>query len=127
MWPVDRKGLYEDSRLEAESGLPQSRTRKTSTRTYFSLALVSALGLSLYYLFARSPHFGPCGSSVELAHGTAEEVCPQTSAIAPVKNGAFLNALEAEFQTDAFKLKAYESLGGAVRVPYVALSSSQGW
>ncbi|KAI0731073.1 carboxypeptidase S [Earliella scabrosa] len=41
-------------------------------------------------------------------------------AIAPVKNGAWLDTLEAEYQTDEFKLKAYESLGGAVRVPTVA-------
>ncbi|KAI0333954.1 hypothetical protein GY45DRAFT_1368081 [Cubamyces sp. BRFM 1775] len=47
-------------------------------------------------------------------------VCPQTTALAPVKNSGYLNTLEAEYATEEFRLQAYESLGGAIRVPYVA-------
>ena len=112
-------------RLVAELGLQQSHARKTSASAYFSLALVSSLGLSLYYLFVHSLHFGPCGSSVELAHDTPE-VCPQTSVITPIKDCAFLDALGAEFQTEAFKLKGREPLGDAVRVPCVTLSLPYG-
>ena len=122
-WPADYKNTKEHAYSDAELG-SQSNARSLthhSIRKYISLAVLSALGLSLYYLFARAPHFGPCGSSAHLEPTFAEDVCPQSGAVAPVKNGALLNALEAEFQTDAFKLKAYESLGGAVRVPYVLL------
>ncbi|TFK92589.1 carboxypeptidase S [Polyporus arcularius HHB13444] len=94
--------------------------RPSGTRVYISLVLISALGLSLFYLFARSPHFGPCGSTVTRTHHISEEVCPQTTAIAPERNRAILDALEEQYQTEWFKLQAYESLGGAIRVPTVA-------
>ena len=124
-WTMDYKEEKdEDTRRDAELGYSRqtatSTARPGGTRTYFSLAVLSALGLSFYYLFARSPHFGPCGSAVKLVHGTTEDVCPQASAVSPVKNSALLDALEAEFQTEDFKLKAFESLGGAVRVPCVS-------
>ena len=89
---------------------------RRGTRTYFALALVSAVGLSLFYLLARSPHFGPCGSTIRLAQ---DDVCPQTTGITPQSNNALLAELEATYLTDDFKLKAFESLGGAVRIPYV--------
>ncbi|KAI0718091.1 carboxypeptidase S [Cerioporus squamosus] len=94
--------------------------RPGGTRVYFSLAILSALGLSLFYVFARSPHFGPCGSTITLARGISEEICPQATAIVPQKNRAVLDVLEEHYQTKGFKLQAYESLGGAIRVPTVA-------
>ena len=93
-----------------------STVSRRGTRTYFSLALVSAVGLSLFYLLARSPHFGPCGSTIRLAQ---DDGCPQTTGITPQSNNALLAELEANYLTDDFKLKAFESLGGAVRIPYV--------
>ncbi|RPD64023.1 carboxypeptidase S [Lentinus tigrinus ALCF2SS1-7] len=94
--------------------------RPGGARIYFSLATLTALGLSLFYFFARSPHFGPCGASTTLTLGALDEVCPQTTAIAPEKNRAFLDTLEEQYQSEGFKLQAYESLGGAIRVPTVA-------
>ncbi|KAH9933262.1 carboxypeptidase S [Amylocystis lapponica] len=47
-------------------------------------------------------------------------VCPQTSPIAPFAHSALLTELEQEFNTQEFRLEAYESLGGAIRVPTVA-------
>ena len=94
-------------------------TKQRSSRTYFSLAVLSALGLSLFYLFARSPHFSPCGASVAFPVEDVDGVCPQADAITPQLHSSLLNALEAEYSTKVFKLKAYESLGGAIRVPYV--------
>ncbi|KAI1793445.1 carboxypeptidase S [Ganoderma leucocontextum] len=92
---------------------------RSGTRTYFSLALLSAIGLSLFYLFARSPHFGPCGSTIRLAQDDFDGVCPQTSGIAPQKHNSLLAELEATYLSEDFKSKAYESLGGAVRIPTV--------
>ncbi|KAL1945098.1 hypothetical protein VTO73DRAFT_2718 [Trametes versicolor] len=106
--------------------------RGLKTKRFFAVALCSALGLSVFYLGAQSPHLRACGTAARAGvqehlpslfggnHADASAVCPQTTAIAPQKNGAFLDTLEAEFATDAFKLKAYESLGGAIRVPTVA-------
>ena len=120
MWPADRKQDKGSRPRDAELGVSRELpAAHRGTRTYLVFAVLSALGLSLYYLFAQSPHVGPCGSSIKLARADdiAADLCPQTGVIAPIRNAAFLNALEAEFRTDAFKLKAYESLGGAVRVP----------
>ncbi|EIW58397.1 carboxypeptidase S [Trametes versicolor FP-101664 SS1] len=106
--------------------------RGLKTKRFFAVALCSALGLSVFYLGAQSPHLRACGTAARAGvqehlsslswggHAEASAVCPQTTAIAPQKNSPFLDALEAEFATDAFKLKAYESLGGAIRVPTVA-------
>ncbi|KAI0761831.1 carboxypeptidase S [Trametes elegans] len=105
-------------------------TRSRRARKYLTAALCSTLGLALFYLSARSPHIRACGS----ATGTrikdllsswkgdidASAVCPQAKVISPERNSVFLNALEAEYQTRDFILKAYESLGGAIRVPTVA-------
>ncbi|KAH7926427.1 carboxypeptidase S [Leucogyrophana mollusca] len=45
------------------------------------------------------------------------EVCPQVSAIAPSSHASLVESLDQEYATEEFKLKAYESLGGAVRIP----------
>ena len=46
-----------------------------------------------------------------------KEQCPQVSAIVPEKNAALWNAFVDTIGTDAFKARAVEWLGGAVRVP----------
>ncbi|KAH7913034.1 hypothetical protein BJ138DRAFT_1146880 [Hygrophoropsis aurantiaca] len=45
------------------------------------------------------------------------DICPQVSAITPNSHGQLVESLDQEYATDEFKLKAYESLGGAVRIP----------
>lgn len=52
-----------------------------------------------------------------MAVASSKDVCPQASPIAPVTHADLLEDLEEEFDTKEFKLKAYESLGAAVRVP----------
>ncbi|KAH8103886.1 carboxypeptidase S [Cristinia sonorae] len=44
-------------------------------------------------------------------------VCPQAAPITPTTNAAVYKDLERQYATQQFKLKAYESLGGAVRIP----------
>ncbi|KAI0831872.1 carboxypeptidase S [Trametes gibbosa] len=125
----DEKLILDDTHLpfNAEQG-----TRRAESKRFLAVVLCSALGLSLFYLFARSSHLQACGSAARKGieellpiswlddASDASSVCPQTSAIAPEKNVAFLDTLEAEYGTEAFRLKAYESLGGAIRVPTVA-------
>ncbi|OSD05272.1 carboxypeptidase S [Trametes coccinea BRFM310] len=93
--------------------------------------MLSLMGLATFYLFARSLQVCAWGSAVRAQLDPAvlpwlEEaagvnaVCPQTTAIAPEQNSAFLETLEAHYATQDFKLKAYESLGGAIRIPTVA-------
>lgn len=54
------------------------------------------------------------------AHIVDKDVCPQASPISPLAHSDLLQGLENEFLTEEFRLKAYESLGGAVRIPYVS-------
>lgn len=112
---------------DSDLGLLDGRIKGQSTSrrvgwTYLSLLISVAAGLSLFYLFARSPHLGPCGSSANLSgsplltgHEADSAVCSQTAPIAP--DSKALSTLEALYQTEEFKQKAYESLGGAVRIP----------
>lgn len=47
----------------------------------------------------------------------AAAACPQTTPITPTVNAALLKNLEQKFGTTQFRSAAYESLGGAVRIP----------
>ena len=46
-----------------------------------------------------------------------DDLCPQVEALVPPKYESLLSSLDDEFGSSEFKLKAYESLGGAVRIP----------
>ena len=120
-WPTEiSKEKLDNPHQDAELGFAGRPERANGeTRTYLWLALLSAFGLSLFYLVARSPHLGRCGLTLQLSQDDLSGVCPQTNAIAPQKHSALLDTLEATYRTEEFRLKAYESLGGAVRVPYV--------
>ncbi|KAI0742034.1 carboxypeptidase S [Daedaleopsis nitida] len=78
-----------------------------------------ALGMALFSFAALLR----LGSNLSLRARSLSDsdsaVCPQTGPIAPEQNRVLLDTLEAEYQTEEFRLKAYESLGGAVRVPTV--------
>lgn len=49
----------------------------------------------------------------------AADVCPQVAPISPFTHSSLLTELEETFATTDFKLGAYESLGGAIRIPCV--------
>ncbi|KAF8449399.1 hypothetical protein L210DRAFT_3388880 [Boletus edulis BED1] len=46
-----------------------------------------------------------------------DDLCPQVEGLTPATHEALLQSLDQEFGSTEFKLKAYESLGGAVRIP----------
>ena len=53
---------------------------------------------------------------IEPAHAL-DDLCPQAEVLTPLGHEALLASLDEEFDTSEFKLKAYESLSGAVRIP----------
>ena len=108
-------GFVHDAQLHRTA---TSTVGQCGTRAYSFLALLSAIGLSLFYLLSGGLHSAPCSSTIQFAQ---DEVCPQTTGITPQKNSALLAELEATYLSDDFKSKAYESLGGAVRIPCVLL------
>ena len=46
-----------------------------------------------------------------------DDLCPQVEPLTPIGHEALLASLDKEFSSNEFQLKAYESLGGAVRIP----------
>ncbi|KAF8449398.1 hypothetical protein L210DRAFT_2662897 [Boletus edulis BED1] len=46
-----------------------------------------------------------------------DDLCPQVEALTSLRHEALLQSLDQEFGSSEFRLKAYESLGGAVRIP----------
>ncbi|KAA1468962.1 carboxypeptidase S [Dentipellis sp. KUC8613] len=46
-----------------------------------------------------------------------DDLCPQADPISPNKHAKLAGSLDIWFQEDAYKLWAYENLGGAVRIP----------
>jgi hypothetical protein len=99
----------------------QSYKRQCSALRSKILNFACFLGLALTF-----HHFWP--SSVFSAHESqrllaiADEMCPQVSAIVPSSHAPLIDTLDEVYGTKEFKLKAYESLGGAVRIPWVFLS-----
>lgn len=49
-----------------------------------------------------------------------DNLCPQVKAFTSPKYEALLRSLDKEFDSTEFRLKAYELLGGAVRIPWVS-------
>lgn len=49
------------------------------------------------------------------------DVCPQPEALFPSKHAELAAGLESVFADEAYKLKAYKALGGAVQIPYVVV------
>ena len=94
--------------------LPRS---SRSTITCYRLLKLAGL-LSLVLLVQRFWHLP------SLLHGWERErvvglddLCPQVEPLTPVGHEALLASLDKEFISNEFQLKAYESLGGAVRIP----------
>ena len=74
-----------------------------------ALACANALG------FAPLPEFVSDALLPELYN--AKPQCPQVSAIVPEKNAGLWDSVGSTIGSDAFKARAVEWLGGAVRVP----------
>lgn len=69
-------------------------------------------------------HFWPATFLHRYYHGwesetalAIDDICPQFEVLIPPGHEALLDSLDKEFGSSEFKLKAYESLGGAVRIP----------
>jgi Gly-Xaa carboxypeptidase len=81
------------------------------------------LGLACFLSLALLAHrFWPSLTSAAFSthKGSPVDVnsmCPQVSAISPSSYAPLIDSLDEEYGTEEFKLKAYESLGGAVRIP----------
>lgn len=98
-------------------GAPKSTRSARRRRTSFRILLVvSCIVLSvLHYRLWSSP-------SVHLEFASdlkTPSACPQAAPINPVAGASVRKDLEVEYASETFKLQAYESLGGAVRIPYV--------
>ncbi|KAI0041286.1 carboxypeptidase S [Auriscalpium vulgare] len=48
---------------------------------------------------------------------SSSALCPQVQPIVPSRHGELLDAIDARLEAEEFRLWAYESLGGAVRIP----------
>ncbi|OJA18441.1 hypothetical protein AZE42_05816, partial [Rhizopogon vesiculosus] len=94
------------------------RRQRSSLR---SKALSFACFLSLALLAHRFwPYLTSAVFSADSRLSVDEDsMCPQVSAISPSNYASLIDSLDEEYGTKEFKLKAYESLGAAVRIPTV--------
>ena len=126
--PVYTKETDAELALNHTSSLETNRGRFAR----WSRVMVCLVFVGLALLSIPMPSFDCTGmmSGFDLPGGQDstmdKDVCPQASPIAPLANSDLLQAIENEFLTETFRLKAYESLGGSVRIPYVCLVESAG-
>lgn len=113
-----------DAELGNTASPPRFSLRQRATRTSFWLTLLSGLALYLVHLFTRGHYFGSFGAGNKFVQEDVDAICPQIGPLSPDVHSALLSTLEALYGTEEFRLKAFESLGGAVRVPYVSSPSS---
>lgn len=89
-----------------------------------------ALGLTALLAFAIMLHYtdhglSPYPSRLGLGHLGHQDVdlssCPQLDALNPDRHAQLWESLGNDFDQDAFTKRAVDWLGGAVRIPYVAI------
>ncbi|KIJ65156.1 hypothetical protein HYDPIDRAFT_39784 [Hydnomerulius pinastri MD-312] len=107
------------AKADLELGGLSSRQEKPQRNVTRSKLLGLAGLLSLALLAQR---FFPVVLLSALPHQSEQlhaldGLCPQVDAIIPTNHAPLLQSLDEEYATTDFKLKAYESLGGAVRIP----------
>lgn len=108
---------YDGAEAELARQPSSKRPSKSTLKVILDLILiVFALGTSIVVSVEA---YGARTSKNPLVLGSSAGVCTQVEAITPSANAELLRELETEFTTKEFKLKAYESLGGAIRIPYV--------
>ncbi|KAG2136143.1 hypothetical protein BD769DRAFT_401790 [Suillus cothurnatus] len=99
--------------------LPGINARSSTTKLSkvkaiaFKTILVTALTISASTYFVKRPlnsfSVGTLESGVDL--------CPQADELVPEKNGVIWESLQLTYGTEAFKARAIDWLGGAVRIP----------
>lgn len=110
----DEKLGVKTERLDTESALP-SDTSKVSNKAarFFGLVICSLLLCGACFRLALP---GSTPYTIDLSATNA--ACSQIAPITPTTTHAnLLKQIDSQYVTQAFKLKAYESLGQAVRVP----------
>ncbi|KAH9893483.1 carboxypeptidase S [Cubamyces lactineus] len=91
------------------------RTRCVGRGLVKGLVAVLALLTCLHSLHIVNLH--SCWGSHDAASDMSAELCPQASAVVPQRNGELWKSLGKTYDSDTFKARAVEWLGGAVRVP----------
>ena len=92
-----------------------SPTRPRYRNLSFRLLVFVALIASLCYTFSIFlPH---CHELLSPKKQDYADTCPQADVLVPDKNGELWTGLGQVYGTDAFRSKAAEWLGGAVKIP----------
>ena len=121
---VDEKAplVAHDARLNSKPDPELGWQAADNHRRRGSAMLSRLLGFAYLNLALLAYHFWPSfTSAVFPSHQgllvDADTMCPQVSAITPSSHASLVDSLDEEYGSDEFKLKAYESLGAAVRIP----------
>ncbi|KIJ20621.1 Merops: M20.UNA [Paxillus involutus ATCC 200175] len=105
-----------DVELGAGLGSGQLKSQRTATRsTLLGLACLLSAVILVPRLWSAILQLAQPHKS-EGIHAF-DNLCPQVEALTSVSHAALLDDLDEEYASTEFKLKAYESLGGAVRIP----------
>lgn len=95
----------------ATRSLPARESRRSSRFGLLLAAVLISCTTAVWHSWSSDITLGTLGGL------SLEGACPQQSAIPPKEHGKLLAGLEKTFNSGDFKLGAYESLGGAVRIP----------
>jgi Gly-Xaa carboxypeptidase len=117
----EKAPLVAQNKPDAELGLHTTDGSRNNKRQRSSLRS-KILGFACFLSLALLAHrFWPSITSAAFpTHKGLHDVdamCPQVAAISPSNYASLSDSLDEEYETKEFKLKAYESLGGAVRIP----------
>ncbi|KAG0709281.1 hypothetical protein DFH29DRAFT_1027230 [Suillus ampliporus] len=93
--------------------LPPRRTSSGGRILALRTGLVVLAVFASTFLWRASYGIGPYHSHQQ----NNADICPQVSELIPESNGALWKTLGSTYETDAFKTRAVDWLGGAVRIP----------
>lgn len=117
---IETKGSGVDPEKYSGNVLQSVSTPSSSSRRRFAYLAAFCAAISLAAITIRQASiFGD-----ELISKTPivrEAICPKTIPLSPLAHSSLLTELETEYATQGFKTHAYDSLGGAVKIPLVTM------
>ena len=127
---VEKSHLLPSSTSSVQPGRA-SRSRSTLGRlVVFAISILATLvgidNLLRFHQYTCGGNIGGIWDALDqigiwdyTTTASSSDICPQADVLFPVRNKAVWDAFGSQLDTDDFKDKAIEWLGGAVRVKYV--------
>ena len=99
---------------------PEAQPNHSQSRFGISIVFMCCSLLVVYFWPSHTPSISKRPRSTSygaLPPNKSSELCPQAFPLLPVQHFELAKKLDSVYTTDGYKLGAYKTLGGAIRIP----------